>query len=820
MGKRGFHIFALLLFLAIGCLAKAQSTRIRGVIKDAQTNEPLPYVTIVFKGSSIGTISDLNGEYYIETRTPSDSLYATYVGYKSETKSIVKKKFQVVNFSLEPVTLTLHEVIVTPGENPAHIILRKILANKIKNNPVKLPGYSFEAYNKLEFDVNNVDEKFKKRKVFKQFQFIFQYVDTSAETGKSYLPIFLTETLSDYYFQRNPRRIKEIIKASHISGLEDANLTQFTGQMHIDVNIYSNYIEAFGKNFVSPIADFGLLFYKYYLIDSSFIDHSWCYHLTFQPKRKQELTFTGDFWVSDTSFAIKRAKARIAEDANINYVKNLTVTQEYERINDTTWFLSKDETFVDFNIGDKSTGLFGRKTSSYKNIKVGLSEGKKFFNDKVPEESIVLKGATSKDTTYWNASRHEKLSTKEENIYAMVDSITKVPIFNTFVDLVTMFVDGYYVHHWFEFGPYYKTTSYNPIEGNRFRLGLRTSNEFSTKVMYSGHIAYGTKDERLKYSAGLLYLLSIEPRRAVNLSYKYDIEQLGQSINAFTEDNILSSILARNPKNKLLMVKEYKGSYEREWFDGFTNKLQFYHREIFPSSTIQFEDAMTKVKIPSLTSSELTLTTRFAYNEKFLKGKFETYSLGSDYPIIQLDFTTGLKDFIQSDYEYYKIHGAFSHHFNINPIGYLKYNIQVGRIWGRLPYPLLRLHEGNETYAFDEYAFNMMNYYEFVSDRYASLYLEHHFDGFFLNHIPLLRKLKLREIAYGKGLIGSLSNKTLSVMDFPVTLSGLNKPYAEAGVGIENLLKIIRIDAIWRLTYLDHQNVQPFGIRASLQLIF
>jgi len=794
-------------------------TKVRGKIIDAETKEILPFVNVYFKGSNISALSDFNGEYYLETRTKVDSIAFACVGYKPTMKVIQKNSFQTIDIKLEPQNYNLNEITVYAGENPAHKILKKIHKNKKRNDPQRLGGYSYEVYNKMEIDVNNIDDEFKQKKVFKHFDFVWDFVDTNVVAGKSYLPMFLSETLSDFYYKKDPKRIKEIIKANNISGIENESVSQLTGQMYVDINVYNNYLEIFEKNFISPIADLGLLTYKYFLIDSQFLDNKWCYQISFKPKRKQEMTFTGEFWVHDTTFAIKKIKARIAEDANINFINDFIVTEEYSLVDDSIWFRTKNQLFIDFNLSDKKTGFFGQKTTTCRNIKIGLPADKNFFSETQPEESIILDGSSKKDTTFWNDARHEKLSIKEEKIFSMVDSIKGVPVFRTFIDFVNLFILGYYVKGNFEIGPYYKMLSFNPIEGARIRFGGRTSNEFSTRLMLSGHLAYGTKDKVWKYGAGAMYMFSKAPRTAGGFYYKNDIEQLGQSINAFTEDNILSSILARNPKDKLLPVEEYKMYLEKEWWEGLTNTVYVLHRRIRPTSLIAFDKGGTQV-LSDIVSSEITLSTRFAYNEKFLKGEFERVSLGSEFPIIKLDFTTGLRGVLNSDYDYYKLHINIQYDFPVHPIGRLNLEVQGGKIWNPIPYPLLRLHEGNETYAFDEYSYNMMNYYEFVSDAYASLYAEHHFEGFFLNKVPLFRRLKWREIVYTKALVGELNPRTYNIMDFPSTLSSLSRPYFEVGVGLENIFKVLRIDAIWRLSYLDHPNIEVFGIRAKLQLIF
>lgn len=815
------RLIFLFAFILVGfVVSNAQPTKVRGKVVDAETKEPLPFVNIAFTGTTIGCITDFNGDYYLETREEVDSLLISYMGYDPQVFAVRKHAFVTINANLEASQITLDEIIVKPGENPAFRILRNINDNKPRNNPSNHDNYYCEVYNKMELDVNNIDDDFKKQRVFKHFQFIFDYVDTSAITGKSYLPVFISETISELSSQRKPKKRKEIIKANNISGVENESVMQYTGQMYLEVNIYENYIPVFGKSFVSPIANFGKMYYKYYLVDSSYIDGQYCYQISFKPKRRQEPTFTGDFWVHDTTWAIKKTKARIAEDANINFVNDLVSTQEYQMINDSLWFLKKDQLFVDFNLKDSTTGFFGRKTTSYKNVEINKKFPENYFNDQAWEITLTEEDANKKDTAFWNQHRHEKLSQKEENIYAMVDSIKEVPVFRTFVDIVTLFVTGYHVRGNLEFGPYYTFYSFNEIEGNRFRLGGRTSNAFSTKVMFNGHLAYGTKDEKFKYGLGAIYVFSKRPRETAEIQYKYDMEQLGQSDNAFMMDNILSSVLQRNPMDKLTLVEEVKLNYEKEWFEGFSNKLSFRYRKLHNSDNILFRDYDDNYW-DNITTSELKLNTRFAYNEKFVYGEFERVSLGTPYPILNLDFTFGMKDVFGSDYQYLKTNLSVQHHFNINPLGRFNWIAEAGKIWGNVPYPLLKLHEGNETYAFDDYAFNMMNYYEFASDKYASLYCEHHFEGLFLNKIPLFRRLKWREVVYGKGLIGRISDRNRDIMYFPEETNDLSKkPYYEAGVGIENIFKIIRVDALWRLSYLNHPNIEKFGIRAKLQIIF
>ncbi|MBU2649288.1 MAG: hypothetical protein KKA81_00005, partial [Bacteroidetes bacterium] len=640
---------------------------------------------------------------------------------------------------------------------------------------------------------------------------------------KAYLPIFLTETLSDFYYSSDPPGKVEVIKASKISGVENESITQFLGDLYQNVNIYDNYITLFEKNFVSPIANFGLGYYKYYLIDSAYIGNKWCYQMMFKPRRKQELTFTGEMWIHDTTFAVKKVEMTIADDANLNFVNELGIRQEFDRVDGKQWMITKDYIVVDFNVIENSkrtVGFFGHRTTMYKDFVFNQPKEKQFYN--VPVDVVVKEDARSKDDEFWSDARHEDLSEKEEGIYEMVDSIKNVPLFRSYVDFFYMAFNGYLKWGNVEIGPYYKMASYNEIEGLRLRLGGRTSNKFSTKLMLTGHLAYGTADDQFKYNLGFLYLYSKNPRRGFSAEYTYDIEQLGSSINAFSEDNLFSSFFRRNPANKLSMVQEFDTYYEHEWFPGFSNTLNLIHRRVYPVGDTRFviyENGTTTVK-SSLITSEVRLDTRFAYKEKFVMGEFERISLGTNYPVLSLSYGYGIPGLLNGEYEYHRLQLGVRQWFNLFSFGWSKYIFETGRIWGTLPYPLLKMLPGNETFLFDEYAYNLMNYYEFLTDAYISLYYTHHFDGLILNKIPLMRKLKWRTVAHARGVIGNLSDENKNYSEFPGVLSDLEKPYYEAGVGIENIFKIFRVDAIWRLTHREESNGDNFALFLSFWFSF
>ena len=814
------------MFLQFSQAGISQTTKVSGKIVDAVSREPLPFVNILFKGTTIGATTDIEGNYSLSATVKVDSLVVSYIGYNKMTRAVKRGVEQQLNLALSQ-GVDLGVVEVHPGENPAWRILRKIIANKDNNDRSKLDAYEYEVYNKVEFDLNNLSEDFKNNKLLKPFSFIFDNIDSTNAKEKPYLPVFMTEALSDYYFRKNPRTKNEVIKASKVAGVENASVSQFMGDMYQNVNIYDNTILVFGKNFISPISDNALLFYKFYLIDSMVIDGHKCYQLQFKPKRKQELAFTGNLWAADTSYGIKQIEMSIASDANINFINSTSVVQTYEQI-DTTWMMQKERLVIDFNpfpIDQKKKtvmGIYGRKTADYSNFIINKPREDKFYS--VTENLKVNSDAFKKNDDFWAQHRHDSLSKNEKQIYKMVDTLQSLPAYKTWIDVLTIFVTGYKVKGNFEYGPYFNMFSTNEIEGNRFRFGGRTSNQFSKWYELSGYVAYGTRDEKFKYSLGIRAFIDKKPRTMIGMYYKNDNEILGQSQNGFTTDNILASVFRITPLRNLTNVKEGYAYIDREWFPGFTTKLSFYNREMSPLGTFHYEfqknSAETAFK-ESITTSEFRLLARLAYDEKFVDGEFTRTSLGTHYPIVQAQYTLGVKNLFHSDYDYHKLTINVDDRIRISPIGYFDYVLEYGKVWNPTPYPLLQLHGGNETYIYDGYAFNGMNYYEFVSDEYASASISHHFDGFFFNRIPLLRKLKWREVVGGKAVIGKVSDKNRSLLIFPGNLHSLNHgPYYEASAGIENILKVFRIDGVWRLSYLDNPKAIPFSIKASLQFTF
>ncbi len=823
-------LLGILLLLA-GIVA-GQSTRVRGKITDAKTGEVLPLVNVVFKGTTIGVTSDFDGLYVIETREPVSELQVSFVGYEPQTVKIIPTAFNAVDFQLVPITFDLEEVKVRPGENPAHAILRNVSDNKKRNNPDEIALYNCTTYTKMELDLTNINPWFKNKKLQKNFGFIFEHMDTSVITGKSFLPVMISEATADYYHRKNPSFSREIVKASRISGIEeDYTLAQFTGHLHGNVNLYDNYIDVFDVKFASPLSDHGLLYYKYFLVDSMQVNGRKTYKIRFHPKGMSTPVLDGEVNIDSASWALQSANVKMMKGLNVNWIRHLVIETKSRLINDSVWFPKQDKIFADFSIvmsdSAKVVSFLGHRQVDYTHVRL---------NEPIPAEVLKLdnnvvisRDVLKNDESYWDSIRPFVLSDKEKQIYGMVDSIKNVPLYHNIYTLLSTVLGGYYDTKYVGIGPYYKMFSFNKLEGARFQLGLRTTTDFSRKIRLSGYGAYGTKDNHFKGGGGIEYMVNELPTSKLKLAYKHDAVQLGAGVNAFTEGNILSSVFSRGNNDRLSLVNQGDISYEHEWRQGISNTFAAQMRTIFSSPYVPFVRPDGQV-VNSIQTFSLQLKTRLSRDEIVVRKTFDKFSLGSDYPIVGIDLSMGVKGMFKNDYEYYRVVGTVLYDLGIPPIGTSKFIINGGKVFGKVPYPLLKLHEGNATYFYDTYAFSCMNYYEFASDLWVSLIYEHHFKGFFLGKIPLMKRLKWREVFIFKALIGTLEDRnngsladTKAILLFPEGMSSVSKPYFEAGIGIENICRIFRVDAIWRLSHrhsVPGQNVQNFAINFSINLNF
>lgn len=812
----------------------AQTTRVRGQVTDAANGEPMPYVSVVFPGTTVGITTDEQGIYDLETRDTSSYVATSMVGYAPQIKPIKRNAFNQVHFQLESVEFGIAQVVIRPGENPAHPILKGVIRHKSKNDPSRHARYKCQTYTKMELDLANIKGEFKSKRMQRNFGFVFNYVDTSSLTGQPYLPAMISETVADYYHSQSPAISREVIRASRVSGLDDSySIAQFTGNLENDINFYDNFIELFNVRFASPLADSGLSFYDYFLVDSMEVKGRKTYKIRFHPKRVTTPVLDGEINIDSASYALQSASVRMPKKVNVNWIKHLRMENSNQMLNDSTWFRERDHIAAEFAIAMRDSAkmvtFIGQREVNYSDIELNAEIPPEIYrmdNDVVLADEDEI---NRRDEEFWAARRPYALSEKEKNIYSMVDSIQQAPLYRNIYTIINTIIGGYWNREYIGWGPYYKLGSFNKLEGFRMQLGARTTKTLSRKVRLGAYMAYGTKDETVKGGGSVELMFNRRLTRKLTLTASHDVMQLGAGNAVLTESNILSSILSRGGRQRLSIVNQGEAHYEHEWFHGFSNFLSFRYRKIHRNEYVPMIQPNGRMW-STLPDARLHVGLRFSHNEKIYRRAFDKNSLGSDYPIFTLDASAGFKGFMGSRFDYCRVEGSIHYTPKIPPIGYSKITVQGGKVFGHVPYLLLKLHEGNGTYFYDPFAFSCMNFYEFASDKWVSFFYEHHFNGWILGRIPLIKKLKWREVFVCKGVWGTLEernngalNNTQAPLLFPLGMTSVDKPYVEMGFGVENIFRLLRLDFIWRMTHKEAtlgQDIQNFAVNMSVQLKF
>jgi hypothetical protein len=803
----------------------AQRIILAGKVMDEHSEEGIPFASVQFKNSTVGQTTDSSGKFvfYLE-HWPADTLQVSCVGYQPFYLAIQKAKDSAfLNILLLRGTFN-EGVQVKVKVNKGLFLWRKIVQHKPENNRYRFKNFSYELYNKLELDVKNLN--FKKMSHFKPFrsaeQIINQNID-SAE-GIKYLPVYLTEALSDYYFQKDPTKRREIIKAANTNGVKNESMIKYLGGTDQVVNIYNNFIDVGDIPFVSPISDYGDGYYNYRVVDTQQMGSGRFYHLVFTPRRKGTNTFEGDCWVHAGTFAIQKMSLRLGKDANVNFLQKLSMIQEYKLINDSTWFPAKDKFVADVSpLGKGMAGFIGRKTSTYENVVVNDSSvAAELAKNKQLEEIITLPGADGKDKSYWERARHEPLTRSETGVIKMIDTLTNSPSFQRFTKTIIFIGSGYLDVGNYQIGPWMNWVSYNAWEGLRLRFDLGTNKHFNKKLLLAGYLAYGFGDQKFKGQAEAFFLPKKDPRTYLYASYTNDLDYGQNYYGEISQDNIFAlAIRKNNIPVKKMQIEKKNLEFFHETFPWMSNRITITHTTYVPLKNLLPADSFkTPQHSDPLTSFQVTLRLRFAYLEDFLENNFYRTSLGSPYPIGEVYITKGFSGIWNSSYNYTKVSASISDYIKIPPLGTLSFQLYAGKTYGTLPYTLLDIAPGNELYYYNKYAFNMMNRFEFIHDKYAGINFEHNIGSGIFRLFP---KLKFRQFWTAKTLWGGLSeaNKALNFKQGNLfqTLDG--KTYLEMGTGIDNILHVFRLDFVWRLLPVSlKETTKKFGVFGSFRLSF
>lgn len=810
------------------------STVISGKVIEARTGTPIPFANVIFTGTREGGITDFDGNYTIQTLQNVDSVEVRYIGYIRKAKALVPHEEQVVNFQMEENLTQLAEVVVYAGENPAWPIMRQVVENKKRNDKRSLSAYEYESYTKIEVDVDNISEKFKKRKLVRKITAVLDSIEQIAgEDGKPILPIFISEALSQYYYRKDPQFRKENILKTKLRGvgLTDGTTTsQIVGSTLQEYNFYQNWMNIVNKEFVSPIANGWKGNYNYYLEDSLYIGDDFCYRIEFEPKREQDLAFRGMMWITKEDYALKRVDAYVGKSANLNFIERIKIQQDLVRTASGAWLPEKSRVVVDVSqLTSKTAGLIAKFYVSAKDIKVNQPRDLKFYQNPVTMEEDVQQF----DNTFWEEHRHDTLTATEENVYRMIDTLKRIPTIKMATDVAKFSSSGYIkLNDQLDIGPYSTFSGLNDVEGLRLGMAARTRIGFSKHFTLGGYYGYGFDDRKSKYKAYVDFILS--RRRWTNITFERQVEvdQIWLLNRNVSQSSFFYTFSRFGNLTQPFLFTKNRVNFQSQLLRGLQQSIEFKQQSF--TSLFDFNYRTSDVDDPLTTASnfdisEIGLSTRWGKDEVFLINDNQRVSLGTNrWPAITFSYAYGFKGLFGSDVEYHKLGLSIVKKQKMAALGVSRYQLNAGMILGDVPYPLLFNSLGNETPFYVNFAYNLLNYFEFSSDRYVELRYRHSFEGLILNKTPLIRKLKWRLVANANIMYGSMSssNQELVIQEalngetpsLPFFTLGAT-PYVELGYGIENILKIGRIDAFHRLTYLDHPGVSKFGLKVSFQLI-
>ncbi len=840
---------SLALFLFITCFfvyTQAQ-TVVKGIVRDAQTHAPLAFVSVYFKGSK-GVISGEDGSYSISTVNPKNTtLEFSFNGYKVLRKKIETGITQHLDVNLEVAEMASVTVNsrrrskYSNRNNPAVDLIRKVVDNRARNRMSAFEYVQYQQYEKMELSLTNKPEKLMNSRLLKNYQFLVENQDTTRIDGKALIPVYLEETLSDKYYRKSPSKEKTYVLAKKKVNLgefvDNDGITRYLNSMYTPIDIYEPNLTLLSNQLLSPISDLAPTFYRFYLRDTIEADGIKLVQLNFAPRNPNDILFRGSMFITlDGNYAVQKIQMGLTKHANLNWTRELRIKQDFERGADGRYHVVMSNMLAEFALSKKASGgLVGERTVSYKNYIINQPAPDSVYEG---SREVIVDLPGSATDSFWTANRHTALSATEQKAYTNMDSLKNMRSYRRLMDWATFLLAGYKSAGPFDIGPVNAFYSFNPVEGFRLRFGGRTTPKFSKRLYFETYAAYGFKDERVKYFLSGAYSFNKKsiytfPYNFLRVSFQHDTKIPGQELQFVQEDNFLLSF-KRGDNNKWLYNDIFIAEYVREFGKNISYTFGFKNWRQQAAGNIVYQkfDGAGIATIKDITTTELSAELRWAPREQFYQGKTYRIPIYNKYPIFRLRYISGIKGLANGDYDYQQLTANIFKRFYFSQFGYADVVTEGGYTFGQLPYPLLTIHRANQTYAYQLNSFNMMNFMEFVSDHYVSVSTDYYFNGFIFNKLPVIKKLKLREVAGFKMVYGGIRrendpawNKEAFV--FPTdetgrttTFSLASKPYMEANVGIGNIFKILRVDYVRRLSYLENPDVPKWGIRARARFEF
>lgn len=849
--NRVFKLFAFVIALFVMNNIYAQETVVKGIVVDSITQRPVQGVSVYFlKGR--GVVTDSLGRYMIITNTSINKVVVSSVGFRQVQFTVNRYKMQELNIELGPDPALLTNVTVNTNkrtkyrnkDNPAVELIRNVIENKENNRIASYDYVEYEQYEKIQAALSNANDKVTNTRLLKKYNFLFENRDSTKLNGKVLMPIYLEEKLSKQYMRKNPSTTKAMIlgekKVNFGSYIDNEGLSSLLNRLYENIDIYENNIPIFAYQFLSPIANTAPTFYMYYIRDTITDEYGTkLVKLYFTPRNTNDLLFRGNMFITlDGNYAVQKINMFISKNANINWIKELHADLEFERGDDKRYHLVKSDLMADMGLSKNSTsgGFFGERTVSYKGFAFNKPRPDSLFQGPavVRNEEVIAKMPDS----FWQAKRHNPLSGPESKVYSNIDSLEKMPSFRRTMALLTLLFAGYGNLGPVEIGPVNTFYSFNPVEGFRLRFGGRSTPAMSKRLYFETYGAYGFNDKQWKGFLSATYSLNNKsiytfPMNYIRISAQSDTKIPGQDLEFVQEDNFLLSF-KRGNNERWLYNNIYQAEFVKEFKSRFSYSIGFKNWHQQPAGILTYTKTTNGApeNVQNVITTELNAQVRWAPNEKFYQGKIYRIPIFTKYPIFTLSAAAGVKGLLGGQYNYQKVDLRIEKRNYMGRLGYADATFEAGYTFGQVPFPLLTVHRANQTFAYQLNSYNMMNFLEFVSDRYASFTWVHHFMGIVFNRIPLLKKLKFREVASFKVLFGGVRSENnpllnSSLFAYP-TLNGVTstfaldptKPYMEASVGVENIFNILRVDFVKRLSYLDNPGISPYGIRTRFRFDF
>lgn len=853
------YIKSFLLFLLLGCCISVSAQNIQGVVTDSLTNEPIPYLSVFYEGKGVGSITDNDGNYKVETRKGWNKLTFSAVGYVTKVVNIIPGVTKNLNVRMRPDDIMLDEVVVKPKRekysrknNPAVELMKKVIAHKKNNKLSENDYYQYNKYQKITMSLNDVTPEMLEKGMYKKMPFLKDQIELCEETNKFILPISVDETASQKIYRKHPKSEKIIIKGMSSTGVNELfatgdMLSTVLKDVFTDVNIYDNDIRLLQYPFISPISSSDAIsFYKFYIMDTTFVDKDKCFHLTFVPNNSQDFGFTGHLYVlADSSYTVKKCTMNLPKKSGVNFVDNMDIIQEFEQLPNGEWVLKTDDMIVEMTLMKIMQGFQIRRTTRYSD----------YAFDELPQQLFKRKGAEIKEADammrgddFWNQYRPVPLTQTESSMDMLVKRLEQMPGFKYVIFVLKAFIENFVETGTKEhpskvdIGPVNTMISNNYIDGLRLRMSAQTTANLNPHLFFKGYYAYGFKDHRSKYMGEVEYSFNKKeylprefPKNSITFSYQYDVMSPTDKFLKTDKDNVFVSFKT-STVDQMSYVRNIALKYENETQFGLKTTVEVKHSTDEPTGGLAYiTNDDQKTLVPEIQTMEASLAFRYAPGETFVNTKQRRIPVSFDAPVFTLSHTAGFKGVLGGEYNYNLTEIGLYKRFWFSSWGKIDMFVKGGAQWNKVPFPLLIMPAANLSYILQRETFNLINNMEFLNDRYASLDVSWDLNGKIFNRIPLLKKLKWREAIGFKMLYGHLTDKNNPMKHpgnselflFPTRdgrptsfVMDPKTPYMECSVGIHNIFKILHIDYVRRLNYLDHPDANKWGVRFMVMMTF